>query len=136
MRLKKLSTGTWTVLGEVADDGACPLEDELAALHADPRTTITVAGIFALWEQIPVVGPRALGTDHYHQLDADNDIYEFIRRRHRILCFQAAGRVVVCSHVMRKESQRMPKREITRAVEMRKRYLAAVEKGDLIVDED
>jgi hypothetical protein len=106
MRLRSLHKGAWTVLAPEDDDRACEVLDQLEALAGDKKTKATAAGFLAQWEQVPVEGPRRLGTDIYHRIDEDNQIYEFIKRDHRLVCFEADGRIVVCSHIFRKKSQK------------------------------
>jgi hypothetical protein len=129
MRLQTLKAGKWTIVAPLDAQGRCEVLDALAELGNDPKTRATAAGFVALWGHIPIEGPRSLGTDNYHRVDDNNDIYEFIKGNHRLLCFQAEGRVVVCSHVIRKKSQKTPAAEKKRAAKLRDEYLAAKKAG-------
>lgn len=137
MRLKALRiTGTWRVLAIVNADGTCEVEEAIRQLINDRQTSATGNGFVALWSRIPREGPRGLGTDNYHRVDNDNEIYEFIRRRHRIPCFEADGALVVCSHVFLKSSQKTPKSEKDRAVALRDKFFESLKKGEIEVIED
>lgn len=134
MRLRPLGGKHWTVAAEVTDSGECAVEADLVALVADPKTKATGTAFFALFDRIEVTGPIALGAGFFHQLDPANQIYEFVKRGHRLLCFLAEGRVVIVSHVVAKSTQKMPRREITRAKEMRDRYLRESKSGEVVFE--
>lgn len=136
MRLRKISVGTWDVLAEADAQGQCALQDDLGALFDARQTKATAAGFYSFWRHIPAEGPRKLGTDIYHQLDSEDEIYEFIKGSHRVLCFQVGGRVILCSHLMRKKSKKTPRKEINRAKALRAAYLEAVKLNALIVDDE
>lgn len=137
MRLRSLHKGAWTVLAPEDDDRACEVLDQLEALAGDKKTKATAAGFLAQWEQVPVEGPRRLGTDIYHRIDEDNQIYEFVKRDHRLVCFEADGRIVVCSHIFRKKSQKTPNAEKMKAADLREKYYEAARLGNIeIVDDE
>lgn len=125
MRLRKLNEGAWTVAAPLEDDNSCEVLNALQILFDDPRTKGVAAGFVAFWEQIDIQGPRRLGTDIYHCVDDKNEIYEFIKGSHRLLCFVSEGRLVICSHIFRKKSQKTPKSETKKAIALRKKYLEA-----------
>lgn len=136
MRLKLLSNGTWKVVAEADSHGVCELEAALVAHQQTKQYRATVVGILALWERIPLEGPRRLGTDLYHCVDADHGIYEFIKGDLRLYCFEAKGRLVVCSHVDKKSTQKTKVRDKQRAIELRKRYLKAEQDRTLEIFEE
>ncbi|GIX39024.1 MAG: hypothetical protein KatS3mg128_0073 [Silanimonas sp.] len=125
MRLKPLYSGTWRVVAVVNDSGVCELEQELLRLAENPKLRASVLGFRALWGRIGPTGPRSLGTPLYHRVDQKEEIYEFIKGNLRLLCFEADGAVVVCSHVFRKASQKTPPREVSRAVSLKRLYQQA-----------
>lgn len=131
MRLKTLRAGKWTVVAPVDEQGQCDVLDAIVALAGDKKTRATAAGFAALWDRIPVEGPKALGTVNYHCVDDDNDIYEFIKGSHRLLCFPANGRLVVCSHVIRKKSQKTKPIDKKKAASLREAYIAAAKAGQV-----
>lgn len=115
----------------VNDHGECEVLDALDTLAENPKTSATAAGFKAWWDHIPAEGPRHLSDKVYHCVDSDNEIYEFIKGGHRLLCFQATGRVVVCSHVMKKASQKTPMKDKKRAISLRKQFLEAQSRGEV-----
>lgn len=132
MQLQRLNEeGHWDVYAEVLH-GQCELLDELAKLADDPRSRGYAEGMVVLLDQIPPQGPRQLGAMLFHYVDKKNEIYEFIKGPFRLLCFHADGRVVVCSHIFRKSSNKTPKSELRRAIALRERYLAARANGSLM----
>src|SRR5690606_34334822 len=100
-------------------------------LANDPRTSGYANGILALFERIPVQGPRQLGTPLYHYVDQEEEIYEFIKGPYRVYCFQHEGRVIVCSHLSRKTKQKTRKADIDRAIALRTRLVQAQDGGTL-----
>ena len=136
MRLKLLSNGTWKVLAEVDSHGACALEAALVRYSQSKQYSAAVNGFLALWERIPLEGPRRFGTDLYHRVDHEHDIYEFIKGDLRLYCFEAEGRLVVCSHVDKKSTQKTKDRDKQRAIELRRRYLKAESDKSLEIIED
>ena len=136
MRLKILCSGTWTVIAPLDPTGECLVEAELAALMSDPKLRASVIGFRATWARIPAFGPRALGTALYHCVDENHGIYEFIKGPLRLLCFEASGRLVVCSHTLRKKTQRTPRPDKARALKLKEDYLAAAATGQVIVVDD
>lgn len=133
MLLKVLarSQGAWVIAAPAEHAGneiSCELEQELLAYANQHRAS--VVGLQVFWEAIDRFGPRSLGTDRYHRVDKENEIYEFIKGRLRVLCFEDAGAVCVCCNVILKDSQKTPPGSIRRAISVRNRYLAAKKKGD------
>ena len=129
MQLKVLKPGCWTVVAPMDGNGCCALEDQLVEMAADPKLKGYVAGFSALWERIPAVGPRQLPTALYHCVDETHGIYEFIKGPYRLLCFEAAGRLVVCSHMLRKKSQKIRAQDKAPAIALRTEFLTAVADG-------
>lgn len=137
MQLKTLYCGTWRVVAPLTEDGTCDLEAALAALAGNKKLRASVVGMGALWQRIPPIGPRGLGTDLYHCIDDKASIYEFIKGDLRLLCFEADGAIVVCSHVFVKKSRKTPSRDAKRAAELKRQYQDAVLKGNVrIVNDD
>lgn len=136
MRLKILCSGIWTVIAPLDAAGECPVEAELATFMDDPRLRASVVGFGAAWRRIPALGPHALGTALYHCVDENHGIYEFIKGPLRLLCFEASGRLVVCSHTLRKKTQKTPSQDKARARKLKEDYLAASAAGQVIVVDD
>ncbi len=137
MQLKVLYSGVWTVVAPLDTDGSCPVDDELAAISSDPKLQSAAIGFRVAWSRIPLIGPKALGTALYHCVDEDHGIYEFVKGPMRLLCFEAGGRLVVCSHALRKKTQKTPRADKKRAIRLKDRYLAALRAGEItVVDDD
>jgi hypothetical protein len=125
LRLKCLhEVGKWRILALEDEAGCCEFEESLAALHDDLSTAATARGFVAVLGRIPSGGPRQLPKPLYHRIDADNEIYQFTKANHRLVCFEADGAMVICSHIFRKTSQRTPDSEIQKAIRLRQQYLA------------
>lgn len=77
-----------------------------------------------------------LPVETYHCVDNENEIYEFIKGRYRVLCFLAEGRMVIAACVFMKKSQKTPKREISKAISLRNEYLAALSRGEEMIVEE
>lgn len=93
-------------------------------------------GFVALWRRIPRTGPRSLGTDLYHCVDDEHEIYEFIKGPLRLLCFEADGALVLCSHVLRKKSQKTKGKDKAAAIALRARFLASSSADTLEIEEE
>lgn len=107
----------------------CDLEQEL--LEFAGQYEASVLGLMQFWRNIPRVGPRQLGTAIYHYVDEKNGIYEFIKGRLRVLCFQSDGAICVCCHAFLKQSQNTPKAKIKRALVIKNEYEAAKAAGKI-----
>jgi hypothetical protein len=117
--------GKWQILALEDDGGRCDFEEALQALYDDPSTSSTASGFVAVINQIPVNGPRQLGAAFYHRIDKENEIYQFSKRDHRLVCFEDDGALIICSHIFRKTSQRTPDSEVQRAIRLRREYFAS-----------
>lgn len=133
MILRKLNaTGPWDVTAIVDGDGTCSLALEFEQMRAQPATAKVVDALVAMFDRVPREGPSMLPDQQYHQLRGP--IYEFRKKRYRVLCFQGDGRLIVCSHIMLKRSQAMPPSEIARAQRLHEAYQQAVREGAVVVD--
>lgn len=136
MQLKILNAGCWKIVAPMDGNGCCELEEHLVELLADPKLKSYVAGFRALWDRIPPVGPRQLPTALYHCVDDANGIYEFIKGPLRLLCFEVNGALVVCSHVLRKQSQKTRRRDKAPALALRAEFLRAHAAGQVQLIEE
>lgn len=118
----------------VDDRGVCEVEGALDGLSKNPKTRATAAGFKAWWAHIPADGPRGLSDSVYHRVDKKNEIYEFVKGDHRLLCFQADGKVVVCSHIFMKKGRKTPDDEKAKAIRLRKDYLEALVQGKVVYE--
>lgn len=129
MRVKVLYCGHWQVVAPIDIDGLCAMDAQLVALSKDKKLKAFVVGFRALWQRIPRQGPRSLGTDLYHCVDANESIYEFIKGNLRLLCFESDGAIVVCSHIIQKRTQKTPLREVQRVIELKERFKTSKAQG-------
>ncbi len=67
-------------------------------------------------------GPEAFNTAQVHYVDQKEKIYEYIKGRLRLFWFEDGDRVVICTHGIVKKSQKTPKREIDRAIRIKRSY--------------
>ena len=75
-------------------------------------------------------GPQALNYAQCHPVDTNNKIYEFISGRLRVLFFQATtGRMVICTHMFLKKTQKTPPQEVNKAIRAKKEYEQAEKAG-------
>lgn len=80
-------------------------------------------------------GPGVLPVERSHYVDKDNKIYEFVAGRIRLLWFQSPEeqRVIICSHLFMKKTQKTPGKEVNKALKVKNDYLAAFRKGQVEV---
>lgn len=119
------------VVDEHNGEQSCPFQDELDAYQDDPKHHAHVVGLEAVWDRIPFNGPRQLGANFYHLVDEENGIYEFIKGRLRVLCFEAGGAVCVCSSIFLKKSQKTPRSDVRKAIALKGRFLIEAGRGDV-----
>lgn len=72
-------------------------------------------------------GPQCFDDSTSHYVDQNNKIYEFVAGRLRLLWFYSphARKVVICSHVFMKNSQKVPKSEVQKAIKVKEEYESA-----------
>lgn len=130
LKLLAKADGQWRVIAPaqmLEGKVLCELEQELLAFTE--QHAASVVGLMQFWENIPRVGPRQLGTAIYHCVDDEHGIFEFVKGRLRVLCFQSDGAICVCCHAFLKQTQKTPKPKIKRAVGIKKEYEAALASG-------
>jgi phage-related protein len=143
LQLVILQRARWTISAIARTHAGTPLCDVTAALAAYEATRDTRAsarGILKLVQRSAQnqFGPRSLGTDLFHCVDSQNDVWEFIKGRLRLLCFFAEERnLVICTHIFLKQSRTTPRAEIARVARHRSDYFAASRAGliELLEDE-
>lgn len=106
----------------------CPLLDDfenVEAIYEKSRDRL-----LAYIAQVANAGPQTLNTAQCHVVDAKHKIYEFIAGQLRVLFFQGpTGRVVVCSHMLLKKTQKTPEQEVKKAIRAKNSYEAAEQAG-------
>lgn len=133
MRLRIIEEAGWRVVAEETANG-CDLQLQLAQLGRDKQLKGAAAGFVQLMRNIKSTGPRASLPDSlYHCVDKEHEIYEFIKGPLRLLCFEADGALVVCSHIIRKSSNKLKNGQKAAAIALRQRYLKAAAQGDILI---
>lgn len=85
----------------------------------------------ALLQRVANNGPPN-DTNKFKELPGEDGLCEFKTPGGlRLLCFWDEGSLIVTTHGYLKDKQKAPKRELETAQNLRKRYLAAKETGDL-----
>ncbi len=112
--------------------------DPISALELEPGQR---ARILNLLERVAhnVGGPNELPTNICHQIHRRDPLILQLTPGHpmRLAFFYDANRHVICTHMFRKSggNGRTPKREINRAIELRRQYFEAVAAKSLVVIE-
>jgi phage-related protein len=131
MILRVIERGSWTLLAVCTGRGECSLLDDLEGLA--PNLSGDGVRLSRLLERVAEYGPPK-NTDINQKIKGD--IWEFTPGRIRVLYFFDQGKLIVCSHMFVKKTQKTPAREIQRAEEIRARYLADKAQGALEIEED
>ena len=106
----------------------CSLIDDFSDIEATYEASRN--RLLEYFKQVASGGPQALNTAQCHQVDANNKIYEFIAGRLRVLFFQSTtGRMVVCTHMFLKKTQKTPRKEVSKAIRAKKDYEQADKAG-------
>ena len=128
MRLLRLAKGSWEVLAACDEQGSCQTLDFLESLEGGSAHGAFMLAL--LRGRVATHGPpRGLLSKQLQ-----DEIYEFRHGQVRVLWFYDEGRVVVCTHAIWKQEQKLPTTEVKRAVELRRRYLDAKKRGTLLVE--
>ncbi|MBB3170149.1 type II toxin-antitoxin system RelE/ParE family toxin [Simiduia aestuariiviva] len=117
----------WRLLVESDCEGESDLADSLSQLKGGE-----LSGWLKLFELAAEVGPTALPASNRHEVDKDRKIWEFIKGNYRVLYFYDEGKLIVCSHIFRKKSQKTPESEKKKVCRLRDRYFEAKEEDKLI----
>lgn len=96
-----------------------------------PNFQANVAGLTAMLEQHAEHGPDSFNTAQCHYVDQQERIYEHIKGRLRLFWFEDEDRVVLCTHGIVKKQQKTPRREIDKAIRIKKMYQRAKENGSI-----
>ncbi len=132
MKLKVLEKNRWNIVTPIADDSDdCPLEVHLHDLSEDKKLKGYANGFLTLFKRSADHGPGLLGTDLYHCVDVKENIYEYIKGPLRLLCYQAKGSLIICSHVIRKTRNKITSRDTAPAIKIKNEYLAALEANNV-----
>lgn len=137
MRLKPIRKDKWAILAPLDDGGNCPLLHSFSELQKENKGAM--ANLAASLKRVVEnrLGPKVLSVERSHYVNKKNKIYEFVAGRMRLLWFQSPEeqRVIICSHLFMKKTQKTPSREVNKALKVKEDYLAALRKGQLEVIE-
>jgi phage-related protein len=107
---------------------ACSLIDDFDDIEASYEASRN--RLLEYFKHVANGGPQALNPKQCHQVDANSKIYEFISGKLRVLFFQAAtGRMVICTHMFLKKTQKTPPKEVSKAIRAKKDYEQADQAG-------
>ena len=115
----------WQVFAYCRSDLSCDLLEWIAKL--DAKYQKSRERLFAILDMVAGKhqGPRLLADDICHQINKENQIYEFIAGSLRLLWFYSPleRKVIICTNVFLKKSRKTPKKEIEKAIGIKKRYI-------------
>lgn len=132
MRLLVVEKNNREVLAIIEDGGSdtCPAIDFLASQPRERRGS--AKGFKALFVRYADNGRQGLTADLFHEVDKTEKIWEFIKGRLRVFCFEDGGGLVVLSHGALKKSQKVASKEVERAIKNKEKYLEAKQNGKLV----
>jgi phage-related protein len=119
-------------------DGSSPLLDELGSLPQNHQASVKrLLAIINNAAGSPQ-GPRLLSKDICHRVNDKYAINEFLAGRLRLLWFYSSAerKVVICSTVFMKKTQKTPRKIITAAINDKKAYDKAVTDNNIMILED
>jgi len=124
MFLTPIKIEKWGVLAYCRSETSCDLLKWIAGL--DEKYSGSRRRLFAIIDQVAYdqQGPRLLPDDICHQIDKNNQIYEFIAGKLRVLWFYSPfeRKVIICTNGFLKKSQKTKSQDIKRAIKIKKRY--------------
>ena len=83
---------------------------------------VTQASLLYLAKRMGDVG-RIYDTTKFRMEDKENKIYAFKPKQERFFCFFFIGKKIVITSAYRKKRQKLDKRELKKAVEIRRKYI-------------
>src|SRR4030066_2271851 len=126
---RTVCSGLYRVLAACTERGECELLSFLNEMEGPiGRAAIRMASIL---ERTAKEGPSRR-TEISHQIE--DEIYEFIQGRLRVLWFYDEGSLVVCSHGFVKKTRKTPRPELRRAKDTRRRYFDDKTKGKITIE--
>lgn len=137
MKLQRLNSRLWevtAVIHESEDEICCPLIDFLANLGKQYEGS--VSGLFDFFERFSNSGRDTFNDDLCHYVDKDEKIWEFVKGDIRVLWFYGDSRLIICTHAFLKKGQKVPKKEVKRAIVMKADYEKAAKNGQIEIIED
>lgn len=126
MKLRRVRQVRWTVLAVCDDRGGCQLLDflgDFACPKGDSARNMLVL-IARTAEQGPPSNPQLCR-------DLGDGIFELRKSGLRVLFFYDAGQIVICSHVYKKQGQKLGHGQGESARAAKSRYFEAKRDGEL-----
>lgn len=117
------------------DGETCPAETFIVC--GEKSTAAARAGLLEMMGHVADKGLRDVPSGWFHEADKANGIYEFIKGPLRLFFFKGNGRdIAICTSGVRKSGQKADKASVTRAVDLKKDYTAALANKTYEVVED
>jgi phage-related protein len=129
LSIQKAKFHVGAVVQEKGDGSlACALMEDFTDIEATYEASRN--RILEYFKHVATGGPQALNYAQCHTVDVNNKIYEFISGKLRVLFFQGAtGRMVICTHMFLKKTQKTPLKEVNKAIKAKKEYEEAEKAG-------
>jgi len=128
MNLKEVVRDRSRILAVCDERGDCRLEEILRSFR-DPADSKAIKMMALLSWTSRHGTPR--NKDKSNPLG--DEIFEFKAESLRVLYFDGADRVIVCSHGFIKKTQKCPQAEKAAALACRRKYFQAKRDGDLVI---
>lgn len=132
MKILSIQRAKFHVGAVVQEKGDGSLVCSLIDDFTDIETTYEASRnrILEYFKLVAAGGTQALNFAQCHPVDTNNKIYEFISGKLRVLFFQGTtGRMVICSHMFLKKTQKTPQIEVNKAIRAKKEYEQAEKVG-------
>lgn len=128
MVLFEIAKAGYTLYAIGKDEQYCQLLDFLDTIGSNLQKDGD--RVLALLKQAAQNGPPR-NTEISHQIK--DEIFELIQGRLRVLWFYDEGKLILCTHVFIKKTQKTPVAEIELAITTRGKYFEEKKKGPLII---
>ena len=135
MLVVRFGSGAWGEVRAMASERRdVPVLDFLQSLDRSQGKAVRKM-MSLLMEKVPAQGPPKHNREQCRYLE--DGIYEFKVNQVRVLWFydHEDGAAVVCTRGFSKKTNRTPRREIKRAVDLRRQYQRARMHGSLVIED-
>ncbi len=111
----------------------CPVTD---FLHGQPsERSGTAKGFKCLFERYAEGGRNKLTKSLFHEVNDKEKIWEFIKGKLRIFCYiDNDAKLVLLTHGALKQTQKVSRQEVNRAISVKNRYLEAKKESNIILE--
>nr|WP_256736599.1 type II toxin-antitoxin system RelE/ParE family toxin [Pseudomonas gingeri] len=118
--MKILFANRWQIASPMESNGLSQVELFMEEVGSGFESNLN--GLLIMMERHSKQGPETFNTAQCHYVDQDEKIYEYIKGRLRLFWFEDDDKIVVCTHGIVKKSQKTPRREIQRAIRVKRTY--------------